>query len=170
MSTNTIGFQLARPSAGSGGKIPLTLARPIVAGYAEAQGAPLIVDGTGNFAACGADPDTIAAISLTPGGADTSGFNILGRKEYPALEMQGISIRGSQRFLAPYMGALPAVVGGAFGITRDVDGVWKVDFNKADKNVVIYRDNPVRSPADAAGAGQNALVEVFFNEGVVQQF
>lgn len=163
----TVGFQLARPAANAGGGFPLTIELAILTGYAENEGALLTTDVNNNFVACGADPAQVAAIALTPGGADTSGFNILGRKEYPPNTMQGIAVNDSVRFLAPFLGALPAVPGGAFGVTRDVDGTWKVDFNKPDKPTVTYLGNPVKS-FETAGTGQNSLVEVVFLPGIVQ--
>jgi hypothetical protein len=163
-----IGFQVASSNPGGGGRLPLTVEKAILDGYAENQGALLTVDVNGNFAACGADPIAVAAVALTPGGADTSGFNILGRKEFPKNTMQGAWVGAGQRFLAPFLGALPAVAGGQFGVTRDVDSVWKVDFNKLDNPVVVFLANPDRSPADAAGAGQDTLVIVQFIDNVVQ--
>lgn len=165
---STVGFQLAQGTRGGGGKIPTTVERPILVGYAEAQGALLVYDGT-NFVACGADPAQIAAIALTPGGADTSGFNILGRKEYPPNFLQGILPQGN-RFLCPFLGALPATTGDSFGVTRDTDGVWKLDFAKVGSPTFTYRGCPDRSPADAAGSGQDILVEVQILDGVVQPF
>lgn len=162
----TVGFQLDQPARGSGGKFPKTIEKPILVGYAEAEGALLAYDGT-NFVACGADPAQIAGVALTPGGADTSGFIILGRKEYPPNTMQAI-LPKDQEFKVPFLGVLPATSGDNFGVTRDADGVWKIDFNKPDKPTFTYLGNPSLSPSDAAGAGQNVLVRVQILDGSVQ--
>jgi hypothetical protein len=163
----TVGFRLATPARGSGGKIPYTFERALASGYAEAQGALVLIDGTNKIAACGADPTSVAGVALTPGGTDTSGFNILGHKEFPAGYMQVIAC-GDEHFLAPYVGTLPTNPGGQYGVVRDSDGVWKVDFAETTTKVVTYVGIPTFSPGDASGAGQNGEVEVMFIGTVVQ--
>lgn len=162
----TKGFQLADPAKGSGGKIPDTVEKTIDSAYAEAQGALLYVDASGNFAACAADASSIAAVALTPGGADTSGYNILGRKEFPPLKMQGISIANGQRFIAPYSGTLPAAPGGQYGFVRNASGLYVVDFDETVNVCLTYLGVVDFNPAltDA----QEALVEVSFLSTVVQ--
>lgn len=169
--TATAGFTLATPNPGSGGKFPHTAEKPILTGYAELEGAPLTIDGNGNWVACGADPAMIAAISLTQGGAYTTnpGFNILGRYEFPPLYMQAYILTPYLRFQVPFLGAYDGTVGLTYGITRDpADNAWKLDFNKTDKPTVVFLGNPTRSPADAAAAGQNQLVSCSFLDGVIQ--
>ena len=165
---NGIGFQLATPANGSGGKIPMTIELAIASGYSEAQGALLVRSATGTFEACGTDPTEVGAVALDPGGADTSGFNILGRKEFPSLTMRGILVAG-QKFWAPYQGTVPtAVDNSTYGVTRATDGVWKIDFAKVGGGVLAYHGFPDKSPADAAGAGQDTLALVSFLPGVIQ--
>jgi len=170
MTTAIAGFTLAAPSPGSGGKFPHTVEKTIASGYAEFEGAPLIVDGNNNWVATGADPATIAAISLTRGGAytDSPGFNILGRYEFPPLSMQAILLTPYLRFNVPFLGTYVATPGLTYGITRDSDGIWKLDFNKPDKPTVVLLGNATRSPADSAATGQNQLVQCSFLEGVIQ--
>lgn len=162
---NGIGFQMAAPHVGTGGKMARIIELPIAGGYAEAQGA-LILAVAGAFQACGADPASIGAVSLTPGGADTSGFNELGRKEFPPLTMQGICLE-DQLFLAPYIGT-PGAVNALFGVIRDSDGVWKVDFNETVNTRLVFLGFPDKSPADAAGAGQDSLALVRFLAANIQ--
>ena len=164
----TLGGRLAQPSRGSGGKIPLTVEKTIASGYAENQGALLQVSATDTYEGTGSDPVQVAAVALTPGGADTSGFNIVGRKEVPPLKMQGIGVDG-QKFLFPYMGAIPAAVDGStYGATRDVDGYYKIDFNKLGGGVFNYYGFSDMSPADAAGSGQDTMALVSIVSGMVQ--
>lgn len=162
------GIQLANPAPGSGGKMPRVVERAIISGYAALEGALLLDNGDGTFVECGADPAQIGAVAVTPGGADTSGFNILGRKEFPPLFMQGYALQPDVRFLAPYLGAIPAATGGNFGATRDADSFWKIDFNKPGGAVFTYLGFPDRSPVDAAGAGQDLLALVSFQPGIIQ--
>lgn len=160
---STVGFTLAAPAKGSGGKIPLTVERAQASGYSEAQGALLVVNSSNQFAACAADATLIAAVALTPGGSDTSGFNILGTKGFPPGYMQGIQIKG-QLFAAPYVGSLPSADGGAYGFVRDTDGVYKVDFND-DTNVVLTLVGRRTSSLEAS----LGLVLVRFLDAVVQE-
>lgn len=124
---STRGFVLA--SGSPGGAIGQLPEYPLAVGYAEAQGALGFINSSGQFEACGADPALIGGVANTPGGTDTSGFNITGKKEFPAGYMQVIALRG-RRFRAPYIGSLPAADGGQYGVIRDSDGVWKIDFNE----------------------------------------
>lgn len=119
--------------------------KALAVGYAEELGALLVVDDNGNYAACGADPVLIAAVANTPGGTDTGGYNILGHKEFPTGYMQGIAIR-ERIFRAFYVGALPAADGGAYGVVRDTDGFWKVDFNEVDNPVLTIVGRLTASP------------------------
>lgn len=139
------GFILAAPAPG--GFVPPIVEKALAAGYAEEQGALLIVNGSGQFAACGADPALVAAVALTPGGTDSSGFNILGHKEFPPGYMQGIAVRG-QEFRAPYVGTLPAADGGQYGVIRDADGVWKVDFDEVVNVVLTLVGRLTNDPED----------------------
>ena len=160
------GFQLAAPSPGSGGSIPETIERTIASGYAEAQGALLVVNGSDEFEACAADANVIAAVALTPGGADTSGFNILARKEFPPLKMQGIRIANGVKFIAAYVGDLPAAPGGEYGFIRDSDGEYKVDFNEV-VNVCLKYLGVVDFRPDLSAANEG-LVEIVFLDSVIQ--
>lgn len=162
---NGNGFQLAVPARNSGGKIPQTVEKALVGGYAEAGGALLVVNGSDQYAACGADPAQIAAVALTPGGTDSTGFNILGKKEFPPGYMQGILIQG-QKFNAPYIGALPAAPGGQYGVIRDSDGVWKVDFNEIVNAVLQYLGVPDFNPSLADASEPFVMIQ--FLDEIVQ--
>lgn len=166
MPSTAVGFQLAAPSPGSGGGIPLTVEKALADGYAELQGALLLVNGDDEYEACGADPAEIAAVALTPGGSDTSGYNILGTKEFPPGYMQGISIANGVRFIAPYSGSLPAAPGGQFGVIKS-GGIWKVDFDEVVNVVLTYLGVPDFRPDLAASS--EGLVVVSFLPAVVQQ-
>lgn len=153
------GFVLA--SGEPGGFIPPLVEKALAAAYAEEQGALLVVNGSGQYAACGADPALVAAVANTPGGTDTSGFNILGHKEFPPGYMQGIPVRGTL-FRAPYVGTLPAADGGQYGVIRDADGIWKVDFDELAAPLVTLVGRLTGDPED----GTEVLVR--FLESAVQ--
>lgn len=126
-------FQLAYPD---GTAVPYIVEKTLAASQSFLVGTPLVVDTDGNFAEADADPDVIAAIAAAPCGSDTSGFNILGYKEFPSGKMQGIAVQGGVHFTAEYVGALPAADGGLYGIVKDTDNKWKVDFNEISATVV----------------------------------
>jgi hypothetical protein len=110
------------------GSIPRVVERSNAAGQAYNKGALLLVDGSNNFAECGADPAAIACVAEAGAGADTANFvNVLGVKGFPPGKNQGTYIK-DQVFSARYVGTLPAADGGSYGVVRDTDGLWKVDF------------------------------------------
>lgn len=139
-------FQMAHPN---GVAVPRVVTRPLAAGAAFLEGALLLVDANGAFAECGADPAAIAAVALAPCGADTSGFNILGKKEFPPGYMQGETIK-DREFSAKYIGSLPAADGGAYGVVKDSDGYWKVDFTDTTATRVRLVDRRTTSPENIA--------------------
>lgn len=102
--------------------------RDIVPAAAYLQGALLLVNASNQFAECGADPASIAAVSCTDVGPDTSGFNRLGQKNFPPGRVQAIRVTRERRFRGLYVGTLPAADGGSYGVIKDTDGKWKVDF------------------------------------------
>lgn len=153
-------FQPAYPEGGPGG-VGRVVTRPIAASQAWNTGALLLVDNNGAFAECGADPAAIAAVALAPTGSDTSGFNILGQKAFPPGQMQAATIKG-RRFIAKYVGTLPAADGGAYGVVRDSDGFWKVDFTETTATRLKLVDRRTTSPENLA------LVVVEFLDANVQ--
>lgn len=118
-------FQLAHLS---GARVPRTVEKSVAAGAAFEKGALLLVDANGAYAECGADPAAIAAVAESDYGTDDTGFNPTGKKEFPPGYMQGTAVQGEVVFSAEYVGTLPAAEGGSFGVVRDTDGRWKVDF------------------------------------------
>ncbi len=149
-------FILATP--GQGSQISPAAEKPMSAPstYAEQQGALLVDDGSGNWAVCGANPALIGGVAATPGGADTTslagvgGFNIRGRKEFPNNTMQAYLTQSFERFRAKYVGAAPANTGGTYGVVRDTDGFWKVNFadtvNARVKLIGLQNASPENQP------------------------
>lgn len=117
-------FRLAQAEAGPA--VPRIIERDLTTATLT-KGAWLVVDGTGKYAEAGADPASVNAIAATAAGTDSSGFNILGKKEFPAGKMQGITVLGTT-FRCKYVGTLPAVDGGNYGVVKDADNDWKTDF------------------------------------------
>lgn len=117
-------FKLAQVPSGM--SVP-RLVEKALATATLSQGALLVENGSGQYAECGADPASICAVAATPAGTDTSGFNVLAKKEFPAGYMQGIYVADCV-FRAKYVGTLPAADGGAYGVVKDSDLDWKVDF------------------------------------------
>lgn len=118
-------FKLARAKSQS---IPRVLERPLAAAQAFRQGALLLLDASGNFAECGADPAAIAAVSLTGAGADTSIGSRFGVVEFPPGVMKGEAVQDEVVWRATYTGTLPAADGGSYGVVRLTGGDWVVDF------------------------------------------
>jgi hypothetical protein len=118
-------FKLARAKSQS---IPRVKHLPVAAGSAFKTGALLLVNASGEFAECGADPVAIAAVSESGAGADTSIGNQLGVLGFPPGYTQGTAVQDEVVFRARYVGSLPAADGASYGVIKDADGLWKVDF------------------------------------------
>lgn len=117
-------FKLAEPFEDAVGR---TVERPQAAGSVYLQGALLLVDANGAYAECAANPATIAAVAASDAGPDTSGFNVFSTKGFPPGKMQGYVIKG-KTFICNYVGTLPAADGAVYGVVRDTDSKWKVNF------------------------------------------
>lgn len=152
-------FKLARAK---GQSIPRVREKSLASGSAFNLGTLLVVNGSNEYAECGADPDTIAAVAESGAGTDTSIGQRLGKTEFPPGKMQGTWVGDENEFRAKYVGALPAADGGQYGVIKDSDGDWKVDFNEtvnvALKLVDRLTDSPLNVPE----------VIVVFLPGVVQ--
>jgi len=141
-------FRLAKTQGDSG---PELTERDLASGQAFAQGALLVVNGSGQYAECGADPASIAAVAATPcGPVATPAFTMLSKQEFPPGKMQGIPLDDFLTFRAQYVGTLPAANGGSYGVVKDSDGKWKVDFtdttNTRVKLVGRLTDSPENLP------------------------
>lgn len=145
-----------------GTKVPPVKELPVASGAAFEAGALLLVDANGAYAECGADPAVIAAVAESGFGVDASGFNRLGRKEFPPGMMQATKVQGEQPFIAEYVGTLPAANGGAYGVIRDTDSRWKVDFAETVNTRVRLLGRRTDSPINVA------KVEVCFLPANVQ--
>lgn len=106
---------------------PRTLTKTVDSGTtAFNKGALLIVDAQDEYAEAGADPATITAVALHDYGTDSDGYGGHGKKEFPAGKAVAVAVEG-QRFRAKFVGTAAL---GAFGVVRDTDSDWKVDFNE----------------------------------------
>lgn len=140
-------FQLAHPY---GRSVPRVIEKPLAAAQTFNAGALLLADASDNFAECGADPASIGAVALSGAGSDTSGFNIFGKKEFPPGKMQAVPLKTDLPFTAKYVGTLPAANGGSYGVVRDTDSDWKVDFAETVATRVKLVDRRTTSPENIA--------------------
>lgn len=146
-----------------GTKVPPVRELPVASGQAFKTGALLIRDNNGAWVECGADPVLVGAIAESDFGVDASGFSRLGRSEFPPGMMQATKVQGEQPFHAEYVDSLPAAAGGAYGVVRDTDGRWKVDFADVVNQVVrLVNLDWTQDPLN------RNRVEVVFLPGVVQ--
>jgi hypothetical protein len=142
-------FQLAHPGP-SGQAVPRIVQKPLAGGYAALEGALILADASDNFAECGADPTSIGAVAVSPGGTDASGFVRFGKKEFPPGFMQGIVWDPNYIFSARYIGGLPAANGANYGVVRDTDLYWKVDFTDTTATRCKLVDRRTTSPENIA--------------------
>jgi hypothetical protein len=100
----------------------------------------------------------VTHVSQTPFGASGGkyGASLLGRLEFPP-GMAIVTEAFDTTFRAEFVGDLPALPGGEYGVVRDTDGRWKVDFDDAVGGVVRY----LRPVSDLPGTESDELEEVF---------
>jgi hypothetical protein len=142
-------FQMAYPDGPSPGGVGRIVTRPLAAAQVFNVGALLLVDANGAFAECAANPAAIAAVALAPAGTDASGFNMLGAFPFPPGQMQGEAIKG-RKFTCKYVGTLPAADGALYGVVRDSDNSWKVNFADTVNTRVKLVDRRTNSPENIA--------------------
>lgn len=127
-----------RPATLQGQSITPARELPLADSEDFEPGALLLVS-SGEFAECGADPSAVAAVAVTGAGPDAEGFRLPARKEFPPNRIQGIIIQEGQRFSAEYVGTLGSI-GTAYGVVKDSDNNWKVDFTDTTNDVVTLVD------------------------------
>lgn len=137
------GFQLAYPK---GVSVPRIVTKPLAASQAFLEGALVLLDSNFACAECGADPAAIAGVALSGCGADSSGFNILGKKEFPPGYMQILTLSAEVPLSCAYVGTLPAADGGSYGVVKDTDGYWKLDFAETTAAQFKLVDRLTNSP------------------------
>jgi hypothetical protein len=135
-------FILAEPAGDALGR---EVTRNLAAAQAFNSGSLCLIDASGNIAECGADPASIAGVSEFACGADTSGFNRFAVKEFPPGKMNLIPLT-NRRFSAKYVGTLPAADGGLYGVVKDTDGDWKVDFAETTNTRLKLLNRRTTSP------------------------
>lgn len=140
-------FQLAYPE---GVRVPRTVEKNLAAAQAFEAGALLVADGSDNWAECGANPASIGGIAIAPAGTDTSGFNRFAKREFPPGKMQAIAPGPTVFFTARYLGSLPGANGASYGVVRDTDLFWKVNFADTTNLRVKLLDRRTNSPENIA--------------------
>lgn len=140
-------FRVAKAKSQS---IPRTVQRAIVPGGTWKRGALLVINASNQWAECGADPASIAAVSLSDVGAATGIGDHFAKSEFPPGYTQGTGVQDETVFRAPYVGSLPAVDGALYGVVKDSDTEWKVDFSDTTatrvKLVGRLTDSPENQP------------------------
>lgn len=122
------------------------------------DGALLLKQADDEWAECGADPTEVSAVALHRYGANTGVGNVTGRHEFPPNKALGIPVAGRRRFTAEYVGT-PAL--GDFGVIKDTDDKWKIDFNETTTDVVTVTKIP-SDPADDLGWVEHDRCECYF--------
>jgi hypothetical protein len=120
-----------------GDELPRIVERPVAVGYAELAGAVLKTT-AGAYVGAGTNASAdITGVAIGPGGADTSGFNITARKEFPALVVQAVWPGPGILFSAEYVGSL-GTIGAKYALVRSADAKYRVDFTDTDNDAVVY--------------------------------
>lgn len=92
------------------------------------SGALLVLNlATNLWEECGVDPVLIGGASLDEVGSGSGALVPTGRREFPPLTCGACLVSSQVEFNAPFSGTADV---GDYGITKGVDGVWRVDFAK----------------------------------------
>lgn len=100
----------------------------VVAAGSWNSGALIVTNASGEATECGADPALIAGISLSNVGTGTGPLYPLGVREFPPGRCTVLPISPDYTFTCQYKGTL-GTLGTAYGVVKDTDGLWKVDFS-----------------------------------------
>ena len=120
------GFILARAKSQS---IPRGRELNAAAGLSVNVGALVVLDASFNVAECGADPVSIAGVTEGEYGTSTNPlYGTLGARGFPPGKIVITAVQDEVVFHASYVGTLPAANGASYGVVKDADGDWKVDF------------------------------------------
>jgi hypothetical protein len=132
-----------------GRSIPRVREEDYAVGTTCETGALMVLNASSQWAECGADPAAIGGVCEHPIGANTTGFGAIGgRREFPQGRATVTLVQDEVAFRARYVGSLPANIGGSYGVVRDTDGQWKVDFSDTTNTRVKYvRQIPIELPA-----------------------
>lgn len=126
-----------------GGGIPTVRQRAIVPGSTGRKGALLTQTNVGQYAeVTSPNPalNTICSVALSDWGPATGSLFPLGTKEFPPGFLEAWVLDGSTPYLCQYNGALPAAEGGTYGVVKDTNGLWRVDFTNTTSPVVRLAD------------------------------
>lgn len=137
--------------------VPPVLARALATGEEYELGSLLVVNGSGEYEECGADPASIAAVSLTATGVGSGPLYPVGRKEFPEFEAIGLLVEG-QTFTAQYVGTI-GTPQTAYGVTKGADGIWRVDFGKTGGTArVLFVKTVLAGPSASERVAVRVLV------------
>lgn len=140
-----------------GQSIPPVVERDYADGSTFKFGALVLIDANGDIAECGANPASIAGVSLSDVGPETSGFVKLGQDGYPLGKTQVVLAQDHKRFLVNYEGNLPAALGGDYDVIKSAAGDWHVNFaSQAAARVRLVGFGTASAPLN----GGQVLVEI----------
>lgn len=150
-----------RPAVLHSQSIPPAIEKDLVAASDLLPGALVLRNGSDEWAECGADPASVAAVAVTGGGADTDGFRLPANREFPPGRLQAIPIQATKRWTAEFVGT-KGDIGTSYGVVKDSDGQWKVDFAEVTALVVVFvSDDLDEDPLDS-----NRVVVEFLDDVV----
>jgi hypothetical protein len=133
------------------GQVPRILEKPLASGASFPQGSLVLLNGSGQWAECGADPVSIGGVAATPAGNNSTGFGWNAKQEFPPGYLQVITLNQDVRFRAKYTGTLPAADGGSYGVVKDgTTGLWLVDFSDTVATRVKLVGRLTNSPENIA--------------------
>ena len=117
------------PCTPASGRYASNIQLPLAAAQTFVTGAAVLRDGSGNITECGADPASIYGFSS--GKATKNPVDPTKTIIYPATESETF-------WFACNVAPTAANSGINYGITKDADGIWYVDFTKVAGSARVY--------------------------------
>jgi hypothetical protein len=102
---------------------------PLAAAQTFITGALVLRDGSGNVAECGADPASIYGISEGQAGKEITDVNKI---------IVTRATEFTRWWMSTSVAPTSANSGISYGVTKDADGIWYVDFTKTAGSARVY--------------------------------
>lgn len=111
------------------------------------------------------DPDTVTHVAQAPYGVPTvaptfDGFGLIGNQRgFPPGRVVVSEAAEVKYYRAQFLGDLPADRGGLYGVEKDVDGLWKVNFATVVGDLVVKYIRPI-DPGTSEFTVREVIVEI----------
>jgi hypothetical protein len=112
---------------------------PVAAAQTFVEGALVLLNASGAIAECGADPVAVLGVAAHDAGVNPD----------PTLQLVSVADGDSTFFMSGSRAMTQADVGDSYGVAKDADGIWHIDFTEVTvKQIVIEKVDITRALAE----------------------